>query len=178
MKAQQPGEERLVLRARWKGVTSARKGAVIGLVAATGALLTLMVYGIVTAGRAVRTDAAAQEAPSGSSGGEWLNQVPDTPRGTVAQPPTAARPQTPLTPPKKDLPADQPETPPLAANVAGLRSGPGAGSGPAPPKPLTPEEQYRLEVERKRREDHLAALVASPVGNQVATAPRSATLPE
>ncbi|HYQ92337.1 MAG TPA: TrbI/VirB10 family protein [Candidatus Competibacteraceae bacterium] len=176
MKAQQPGEEHLVLRARWKGVTGARKGAVIGLVAAAAALLTLMVYGIITAGRTARTDAAvAQEAPSGSGGGKWINDVPDTPRGAAPQ----AQPKTPpQTPPKQDLPADKPKTPAAAENVTSLHPGSGAAPGPAPPKPLTPEEQYRLEVERKRREDHLAALVASPVGNQVATAPRSATLPE
>ena len=167
-----------MLRARWKGIAGARKGAVMGLMALATALLMLLVYGITTAGRAPRTDAAvAQDVAPESGGGEWLNQVPDMPKGTTAQTPPDSRPQTPPTPPRKDPPTDQSETPPSAATGAGLKPGVGAG-----PKPLTPEEQYRLEVERKRREAHLAALVAPPVVGMTASTgsapPRAATLPE
>jgi type IV secretion system protein VirB10 len=169
-----PGEERLHLRATWQGVTGARKRRVLALVALAAAVMTALVYGIATAGRASRQAAPVAQNLAPGGGGEWLSQISDQPRGRVQEPATATA-QTPTTSAKKDFPP--PAVPPTAGNPPALTGGPAAGA-----KPLTLEEQYRLEVEKKRREARLAALVAPPVVGMTASPgsapPRAATLPE
>jgi type IV secretory pathway VirB10-like protein len=146
-----PGEERLHLRAAWQGATGARKGRVLGLTALAAALLMTLGYGIATSGRAPRQEAAVAPAAAPGSGGEWLSQIPDKPRGIVQLPATAT-PQT-LTPPAQPNPPT-----PGAGSPPAVTAGPAAGA-----QPLSPEEQYQLALEKKRREALLAAYVAPPV---------------
>src|SRR5512143_2084504 len=92
-----PGEERLRLRAAWQGLSGARKSRVLALVGLVAAMLMLLVYGIATSGHrsppptAVATDGAA------GTGGDWLSQIPDRPRGVTSPPTPTAPPQTPTT---------------------------------------------------------------------------------
>ena len=97
-----PGEERLRLRAAWQGVTGARRRSVLGLLAVGAALLMAFGYGIATSGRAARQAAAAPPATAPGSGGEWLSQIPDKPRG-VTPPLTPTPPQAPTIPANKSL---------------------------------------------------------------------------
>jgi type IV secretion system protein VirB10 len=156
-----PAEERLVLRARWKGIAGARKGAVFGLVGAFSAVLMLLVYGIATSGRAPVTATATEIAPVGTgSGGEWISQIPDTPPKEMAPPPQEV--QSKQKTDQEKLPPRNPNDEPPPQFPA---NGTGAGVNPNRPPPLTPEEQYRLEEERRKREALQAARVAPPVGN-------------
>jgi type IV secretion system protein VirB10 len=165
-----PGEERLRLRAAWQGLSGARKSRVLALVGLVAALLMVLVYGIATSGRRSPSPTAVAPAVAAGTGGDWLSQIPDRPRGVTL-------PETPQTPPQTPPTTTPKETPPVTGLPPTHPAVPTAGPA-APPKPLTPEEQYRLEVEKKRREAHLAALVAPPVaglsvasGNATRTAP-------
>ncbi len=156
----QPGTEHLRLRARWEGIAGARKGAVLGLVGAIGAVLMLLVYGIATSGRAPVTATATEIAPAGTgSGGDWISQIPDTPSRSV--PPPSAVPPPPKPDPEK-LPSQNPNDKPPPQVPA---NGPGPSVAPTRPPPPTPEEQYRLEEARRKREALQAAREAPPVGN-------------
>ena len=152
-----PGEERLRLRAPWQGVTGARRSSVLGLLAVGAVLLMAFGYGIATSGRAARQEAAALPDTALGNGGEWLAQIADKPR-SVTPPPTPAPPRTPPTPANQDAPLP---VPPVTV-------GPSPVPGATAAKPLSPEEQYRLELEKKRHEALLAAYVASPVSGTTA----------
>jgi type IV secretory pathway VirB10-like protein len=161
-----PGEEHLRLRATWQGVTGARRGSVLGLLAVGAALLMALGYGIATSGRAGgRQEAAAPLDTGPGNGGNWLAQIPDKPRGVIPPAPPAPS-QMPPTPVSKEP----------AVPLPPVTAGPAAAPTPAAAKPLTPEEQYRLELEKKRREALLAAYVAPPVAGMTAS-PGSARAP-
>ena len=152
-----PGEERLRLRAAWQGVTGARRGSVLGLLVLGAALLMAFGYGIATSGRAARQEAAVPPDTALGNGGEWLAQIADKPK-RVGESPVPAPPPT--TPANKYTAA----TPPTV--TAGPTAAPAPGA--AATKSLTPEEQYRLELAKKRHEALLAAYVASPVSGTTA----------
>ena len=134
-----PGEERLHLRAAWQEATGARKGRVLALVALVAAIMTALVYGIATSGRGPHQEAAVASEAAPGSGGEWLSQIPDQPRGIV-QGPATSTPQT--LPPAKPNSLPPGAAPPLVVgNPPALPGGPATGANP-----LTPEEQYRLEL--------------------------------
>src|SRR5512147_587554 len=96
-----PGEERLRLRAAWQGLSGARKSRVLALVGLVAALLMVLVYGIATSGRRSLPPTDGTTDGVTGTGGDWLSQIPDRPRGVTQTPPTPPTPPTPTTTPLK-----------------------------------------------------------------------------